>query len=250
MIDIDKRTESVTTSNLSEASLPIGVDSISHIIQKLNDLGLQLSNDNIINWLPNNRNHPRNWPLKHKLANTACIFLLDTIRCVIPCTGTWNGNQVINLLGYLLNPTKCYYRIRRRSFSLFFFTINTKILNSWSRLHQRLQNMVSLKRSHSLHFPSCTESVKPWGALSFRHIQKLSEENRYSYVLPSCYRLVAWLLDLCLPLQGHISDDLSWVRPHPFLLPLLWAVWRICGSPQPKVMPSTRGSCQRGWESL
>ncbi|KAJ8065612.1 hypothetical protein OCU04_006287 [Sclerotinia nivalis] len=87
MIDIDKRTESVATSNPSEASLSIEADSISHILQKLNDLGLQLSDDNIINWLPDNRNHPRNWPLKHKWANTACIFLLDTISAIIESGG-------------------------------------------------------------------------------------------------------------------------------------------------------------------
>lgn len=84
MIDNEKPAEPLATSNLSEASLPMGVDSISNILQKLDDLGLQLSDDHIIDWLPKNQNHPRNWPLKRKLANTACIFLLDTFGCVNP----------------------------------------------------------------------------------------------------------------------------------------------------------------------
>ncbi|KAF7879244.1 hypothetical protein EAF04_000441 [Stromatinia cepivora] len=109
MIDIDKRTESVATSNLSEASLPIGADSIPHILQKLDDLGLQLLGDNIINWLPDNRNHPRNWPLKHKLANTACIFLLDTISAIVESGGL-----------IAAAPAATEYGISQRSHSLHF----------------------------------------------------------------------------------------------------------------------------------
>lgn len=84
MIDNEKSTELLATSVLSEASLSIRADSISNILQRLDELGLQLSNDYIIDWLPKNQNHPRNWPLKRKLANTACIFLLDTFGYVIP----------------------------------------------------------------------------------------------------------------------------------------------------------------------
>ncbi|KAF7853559.1 uncharacterized protein EAF02_011864 [Botrytis sinoallii] len=87
MIDIEKPTESLATSDLSEASLPTGVDSISNILQRIDELGLQLSDDNVIDWLPKNQNHPRNWPLKRKLVNTACIFLLDTFGALLESGG-------------------------------------------------------------------------------------------------------------------------------------------------------------------
>ncbi|QSZ34938.1 hypothetical protein DSL72_007800 [Monilinia vaccinii-corymbosi] len=88
MIEIDKRTGSLAASDLSGVSLPaFDADSSSGILQRLEDLGLQLSDTHTINWLPDNRNHPRNWPLKRKLANTACLFLLDTFSALLDSGG-------------------------------------------------------------------------------------------------------------------------------------------------------------------
>ncbi|KAB8297147.1 hypothetical protein EYC80_002528 [Monilinia laxa] len=53
MIEIDKKIESLAASDLSELSLPgSGTDTSSNILRRLHDLGLQLSDDNIVNWLP------------------------------------------------------------------------------------------------------------------------------------------------------------------------------------------------------
>ncbi|KAK6601531.1 MFS multidrug transporter [Botrytis cinerea] len=99
MIDNEKSTELLATSVLSEASLSIRADSISNILQRLDELGLQLSNDYIIDWLPKNQNHPRNWPLKRKLANTACIFLLDTFGALLESGGLVAATQAAKEYG-------------------------------------------------------------------------------------------------------------------------------------------------------
>ncbi|TGO83410.1 hypothetical protein BPOR_0652g00010 [Botrytis porri] len=95
----EKSTEPLATSELIEASLPIGIDSIPNLLHRLNDLGLRMSDDNIIDWLPKNQNHPRNWPLKRKLANTACIFLLDTFGALLESGGLIAATQAATEYG-------------------------------------------------------------------------------------------------------------------------------------------------------
>lgn len=117
MIAIDKRTESLAASTLSDVSLPtIGASPVSNILQRLEDSDLQLLDDNIISWLPGNQNHPRNWRLNRKLSNTACIILLDTFRCVKSCMVIFESIVVAKLTRDLLIPTKRSFRFRWCSF--------------------------------------------------------------------------------------------------------------------------------------
>ncbi|PQE30640.1 MFS multidrug transporter protein [Rutstroemia sp. NJR-2017a WRK4] len=77
--DIEKTAESSTSSVLSGP----GEENISPaLVQRVEDLGLRIYDGDIVDWGSQSAAHPRNWPLRKKLCNTACIFLLDSFRCV------------------------------------------------------------------------------------------------------------------------------------------------------------------------
>jgi hypothetical protein len=82
MSDLEKTAASLTSSVLSGTLVP-GEESISPaLVRRVEYLGLRVYDGNVVDWHSESPTHPRNWPLRKKLGNTAWIFLLDSFRCV------------------------------------------------------------------------------------------------------------------------------------------------------------------------
>ncbi|PQE13050.1 hypothetical protein CJF30_00002951 [Rutstroemia sp. NJR-2017a BBW] len=86
--DIEKTAaESSTTSVLSGTSLPDGEIISPALVQKVEDLGLRIYDGDVVDWHSQSPGHPRNWPLRKKLCNTAWIFLLDSFSDLLQSGG-------------------------------------------------------------------------------------------------------------------------------------------------------------------